>query len=393
MVSLGRGPKLLLILALVAPACGSEQAGGENNAGGAGGRAGSAHAGGPSLDAGHDASGTGGAGTGGSAGASGSGGSGNGTGGTGTGSSTGTGGTGTGGSTGVDSGSGTGGSGGTGTPNGDSGTPDSAGDAGGKPARDASAPDSSDSGLVKDATPSSVSDASLPCDLKWPTPSETQDVPSTIKVSGSYDGSMKRFVGTGDLGSASQDEDQGPLFDLADGAVLKNVVLGAPAADGVHCNGTCTLENVWWEDVGEDAATQKGKLNDQVMTINGGGARQASDKVFQHNGPGTLVIKNFFASDIGKLYRSCGNCKPTQYTRHVIFDNVTVSAVKVGLAGINTNYMDTATFHRVTVCDPNRKTTICTRYTGNNTGDEPVETGKGPDGTFCIYAESDITWK
>ncbi|WP_413230240.1 pectate lyase [Kitasatospora herbaricolor] len=45
------------------------------------------------------------------------------------------------------------------------------------------------------------------------------------------------------------------MLEPADGAVLQNVVLGDPAADGVHCNGSCTLKNVWWDNVGEDAAT------------------------------------------------------------------------------------------------------------------------------------------
>jgi hypothetical protein len=36
--------------------------------------------------------------------------------------------------------------------------------------------------------------------------------------------------------------------------------------------------------------------------------------VFQHNGGGTLTVRNFQVSDFGKLYRSCGNCK-TQYKR------------------------------------------------------------------------------
>ncbi|WP_307837737.1 pectate lyase [Paractinoplanes rishiriensis] len=31
-------------------------------------------------------------------------------------------------------------------------------------------------------------------------------------------------------------------------------------------------------------------------------------QVFQHNGGGTLTVKNFEVSNVGKLYRSCGNC-------------------------------------------------------------------------------------
>src|SRR5688572_18521686 len=108
----------------------------------------------------------------------------------------------------------------------------------------------------------------------FPTPvGSPQAVGATIKVSGTRDGGMKRFYGTGDLGSGGQEEDQGPIFELADGATLKNVVLGAPAADGVHCKGSCTLSNVWWEDVGEDAATFKGTSAAQTMTVVGGGAR------------------------------------------------------------------------------------------------------------------------
>ena len=57
-------------------------------------------------------------------------------------------------------------------------------------------------------------------------------------------------------------------------ATLENVILGNPAADGIHCEGTCTLKNVWWEDVGEDAATLQGSSASQVMTIDGGGAQR-----------------------------------------------------------------------------------------------------------------------
>ncbi len=69
-------------------------------------------------------------------------------------------------------------------------------------------------------------------------------VSSTIPVKGTYDGGMKKFYGTGALGGDSQDEGQDPVFELADGATLKNVVIGTPAADGVHCKGSCTLRNV-----------------------------------------------------------------------------------------------------------------------------------------------------
>ncbi|MEV5894325.1 pectate lyase [Nonomuraea fuscirosea] len=226
----------------------------------------------------------------------------------------------------------------------------------------------------------------------WPTPSGQKAVGATINVSGTLDGGMVRHYGTGDLGSGGQDEGQDPIFKLADGAVLKNVILGSPAADGIHCSGTCTLQNVWWEDVGEDAATFKGTSSSQTMTIDGGGARSAGDKVFQHNGPGTMSIRNFEVSNFGKLYRSCGNCS-TQHKRNVVISNVTITAPGKSLAGINTNYGDTARFSGVTIVgDSSRKIVVCEKYRGVTSG-EPSKIGSGADGVNCLYSSSDITYR
>ena len=122
----------------------------------------------------------------------------------------------------------------------------------------------------------------------WPSANGSQAVTATIPVSGTKDYGMKRLYGSGDLGTGGQNEDQDPILELAPGAVLKNVIIGAPAADGVHCKGSCTLQNVWWEDVGEDAATFLGASSSDVYTVSGGGAKEAGDKVFQFNGAGTL---------------------------------------------------------------------------------------------------------
>jgi hypothetical protein len=217
----------------------------------------------------------------------------------------------------------------------------------------------------------------------FPTATGTKNVTSTIKVSGTFDGKLTRYQGT----SGSQSESQPPIFDLADGATIQNVIIGNLGQDGIHCNGNCTLRNVWWEDVGEDAATQKGTKNSsQVMTIDGGGARAAADKVFQHNGPGTMIIQNFFADGFGKLYRSCGNCSK-QFKRTAIIRNVIARGGKV-LAGVNQNFGDSATFTNINVVG--KAPTICVRYTGNTTGAEPPQIGSGIAPPFCNYAASDI---
>ena len=224
----------------------------------------------------------------------------------------------------------------------------------------------------------------------WPTAAGSQSVSSTINVSGTYDGGMKRFVGSGTLGGSGQTEGQDPLFQIANGGTLTNVIIGNPAADGVHCSGSCTLRNVWWEDVGEDAATLKGSSSSQVMTIDTGGAKAAADKVFQHNGPGTMIIKNFCAQDFGKLYRSCGNCS-SQYTRHVEFDNVMIMPKHRAARRHQHELQRHREVHPHPSCAPARAP-ICDRYNGNSTGAEPTKIGSGADGTNCIYSASDITY-
>ena len=89
------------------------------------------------------------------------------------------------------------------------------------------------------------------------------------------------------------------------------------------------------------------------------------------------------------MYRSCGNCN-SQYARHVEMDNVMIIPRAGPLAGINTNYNDTAKFTRITIRASSG--TICDRYTGNSSGAEPTKTGSGADGTYCMYSSSDITF-
>lgn len=224
----------------------------------------------------------------------------------------------------------------------------------------------------------------------WPTPTGQVSVDGTIEVPASgLNGGMRRYCCIGDGG---QEEDQDPMFNLASGATLQNVIIGAPAGDGVHCNGPCTLRNVWWEDVGEDAATFRGSGDPQFL-VDGGGARSASDKVFQHNGPGTVTIQNFQATNFGTFYRSCGNCS-TQQQRDVVIRNVTLTRPGGRIAGVNSNYGDTARFSAVTIVnDPSRALIICQKYIGNNTGAEPPQAGVGPDSTNCFYSSSDLIYR
>ena len=113
--------------------------------------------------------------------------------------------------------------------------------------------------------------------------------------------------------------------------------------------------------------------------MNGGGARNAEDKVLQHNGAGTVAVKNFWADTVGKVYRSCGNCD-SQYARHSTFDNIYVTGADV-VAGVNGNYGDTTYIYDSCVDG-----SLCWEYEGNDDGDEPTKTASGATGTACTTA-------
>ena len=105
----------------------------------------------------------------------------------------------------------------------------------------------------------------FPCNIPtWPTPTGTPvNISSTMKISGTYDGKMALHNGSGSgdfakdctaAGTGAQGTTNA-LFELANGATIQNVIIGTHGADGIHCDGTCTIKNVWWQAVCDDAVT------------------------------------------------------------------------------------------------------------------------------------------
>ncbi len=215
----------------------------------------------------------------------------------------------------------------------------------------------------------------------------------TTTVSGTKD-----FAGAS-LGTSCKggDENQAPVLLVKPGGIVKNLRIKAGGgADGIHCEGSCRLENVVWEDVCEDAATALGGSG-TTMTITGGSASNAEDKIFQHNGIGGAVsISNFAVNGSnGKLYRSCGNCSK-QGKRTVSISNVTINGtLKSGLAAVNKNYGDVATIRSVrwknwSATSSSESNAACIPFNGVTSGDAkklPIEW----DTANCNVKKSDIT--
>ncbi|KAH8646078.1 pectate lyase [Tricladium varicosporioides] len=179
--------------------------------------------------------------------------------------------------------------------------------------------------------------------------------------------------------------DSDAVFNIEAGGSLSNVIIGPNQIEGVHCQGGCTLTNVWWSAVCEDAFSVKIQDAGETTKMIGGGAFGATDKVVQHNGAGTVSISDFTVDTFGKLYRSCGNCD-SMYERHVIIDGLSATDGSM-IAGINSNYGDSATITNSVVTGVDD---VCVTFTGtDDNSKEPTKNGSGNDGTYCIYG-SDV---
>jgi hypothetical protein len=120
---------------------------------------------------------------------------------------------------------------------------------------------------------------------------------------GVFDGKGATYTASSKLGDGGQSETQSPIFILKNGATLKNVSLGENGADGIHVYGGATLENVNWQNVGEDALTVKSAGD---VTIIGGSAKGATDKIFQINADTNFYLKDFVADGFTTLVRTNG---------------------------------------------------------------------------------------
>ncbi|KAH9141636.1 hypothetical protein AeRB84_014207 [Aphanomyces euteiches] len=235
--------------------------------------------------------------------------------------------------------------------------------------------------------------ASMPTGT-WPTSlgNVTYSAPYVVKAGTVFDGQMKTYERSNVVCTEqAEGGKESAVFLVEPGATLKNVIIGKSQAEGVHCEShDCTIQNVWWDDVCEDALTIKGGTASSVAKIIGGGARSADDKIIQHNGAGTVSIEGFYAQDVGKLYRSCGSCK-TQYQRKVTVTNVYAVNPKVTLVGINKNYDDQATLSNIKIKSSKKadKLKVCTYFQGVTSG-EPKQLGNGILPPTCQYAASDI---
>ncbi|KAH6643926.1 pectin lyase fold/virulence factor [Boeremia exigua] len=218
--------------------------------------------------------------------------------------------------------------------------------------------------------------------VEFPVPRETVVLNETMYIypGQTFDGKMKRYERVeGSCNEQAEGTDADAVFNLMSGATIKNVIIGKHQSEGIHALGDAWVENVWWEDVCEDALTSKG-LNTQLRVI-GGGARNAQDKIFQDNSlGGKFNITGFYAETFGTFYQSCGNCL-NQAKRNVTIQNViAVNGTRMGI--INPNYGDEYRLKNAQIKDLTR---MVDKEIGNNVQTVPYTVGTGPDEKYALY--------
>lgn len=79
----------------------------------------------------------------------------------------------------------------------------------------------------------------------------------TVAAGKTFDGGYKAYDRGVSCTGQAEGGDSDAVFQIEHGGTLKNVIIGPNQIEGVHCRGACTLQNVWWASVCEDAFTIK----------------------------------------------------------------------------------------------------------------------------------------
>lgn len=100
-------------------------------------------------------------------------------------------------------------------------------------------------------TPNNFFDLEKRASLPVPSSKGSVTYKSPKAVSGTFDGGFKTYGRGVSCTGQKEGGDSDAVFILENGATLKNAIIGKDQIEGVHCKGSCTIENVWWVDVCE----------------------------------------------------------------------------------------------------------------------------------------------
>ncbi len=159
--------------------------------------------------------------------------------------------------------------------------------------------------------------------------------------------------------------------------------MGTHVGDGIHCEGSCTIENVWFPHICDDAISA---LGSGTVTIRDSGFKNARDKTIQHNGTATVNIDNVYVETAGKLYRSCGDGCDSGSSRTASISNVVAIGVDQ-IAGVSTD--DSVALQNICAY---RTAAVCTTYEPGSDSKATNGVNGSNDGpsSNCNFSGSDV---
>ena len=172
------------------------------------------------------------------------------------------------------------------------------------------------------------------------------------------------------------------IFEVADGGSVKNVIFGTKVGDGIHCLGSCTIDNVWFPYVCDDAITMLGgsgktatieqRLQERARQGDPAQRRRQHRHVRQH-----LRRDRGQAVPVVRRGRGCG---PASSKRTVTASNI--YAIGVGqVIGVSSN--DKATLKNICAYRRRRSATSTSRAATRTRPSAPTASARARARTAC----------
>ncbi|CAK5091239.1 unnamed protein product [Meloidogyne enterolobii] len=219
---------------------------------------------------------------------------------------------------------------------------------------------------------------------KFPKPTSTQTITKTMTIVKNTDFEMKRIIFNGKRDTCRKNipgwtNNWDHAIIVENGVTISNLILGESpigTSSDIICKGSCTLKNVFFENVCWRAGTfigaslsKPGDKRKFTYTVDGGGALDGFQKIFCTGGPGQTIVKNFCSvnNSIGVI--SAGMTS-VQYTRDVTIENSKFMGPMLTIIGGNRKYNDKLTLRNVQIYGNNKPETnikfACCEYLGEN---------------------------